>query len=202
MIRKCKPKILSSLIITNMRSENLGTKGFHSLTRAITDAKRITQLLLEDTTLDPRQVTRLLYRTRHSKSCRFVDDLTQASPSKKTARSLLHLSKNKNLTDLPISLIPTPDINKGIACRLYKQLKRLNKLKTITLEIPICTTRDILPERLPRSLVNLNILLKKRVDHQLLQAFTSSISHHCDQLKSLSLSFDAQYEIQPFDAEI
>ena len=128
-----------------------------------------------------------------------MDDPTQASSSKKTVRSLLHLSKNKNLTDVPISLTSTPDINKEVTCRLYKQLKRLNRLKTLSLETP---TGSILPKELPRSLVHLSILLKQRVDHQLLEKFASRVHHHCNQLKHLSLSFDEKYDVQPSDAEI
>ena len=137
-----------------------------------------------------------------SKRVNLLDHCQVRQFSQKPYQSLMRMTRNKNLRGSPIPMFWTQEIDQKAASRIIRQLKGLNKLKVANLDIPLWNGANILCYRPPRSLTNLNLFLRKRVDLQSLGIFTSNIQRRCTQLRHFFVYFDREYQIRYKDTQI
>ena len=203
-INKYKPKMLPHILASSLNAENIGTSGLRNLRKALTDSKRAFSLTLESPEINAKQLTFLLDSTNHWRHFALLALQRSERVDRELIKTLPRLGRYKNLATPPFPAhFIEHHVNGKAANRYCRQLRGLNKLENLSLDLPLFNDPTVLNYKPPRSLTYLYLEFgnKALCDQSQLSIFVSNIQK-CSQLQSLQLRFAQNYPIEPSDAEI
>ena len=204
-ISKYKPKMLHKISINSLCSEKIGGSGLRKLRKAFQDSKWGFSASFWNPTVNAKQLTFLLDSTNHWRDLFFFSQQRPERLGQELIKAISRLGRCKKLSAFPLSIISVPqDVNGKMVTCVYQQLKKLNQLKKLGLNIPFYDNTTILNFRLPQSLMSLHLNFKDKslVYQQQLSPFLIRLQHRCNLLEQFTLSFSQEHLIEPSDAEI
>jgi len=193
-IKKFMPKMLSVVRITPIDSEEIGSSGIRNLCKALSSAKIISSLMIEEREISIKHLAGLLHSTNHLKKLKYSLTTGKYKFSEESIRSLTRIRRFKSLEQFEGILGPTEEEaldnavpkNRELIHHLSKQLRGLCCIKELTLE------SFFFIFQIPTSLKSLNLIIDKKSES--LEGFQKLASNiqQCRLLETLILDFNGR----------
>ena len=220
-INKYKPKMLSTIQLTLIGVENIGSSGLRNLLRALKDNKRSSCLIIKNLYYwpyeDTRNIERLFAATSRWKTIKIFYNDQPIAPKPQEIETLTRLRRCKDLSDFEL-MLNCDEPNKNLIIQsLSKQFRGLNKIKNLSIDISSCDQAELMYEldehydenatlltfQFPTSLSSLTLVFGGGyLDNMMLSKLTKNIQR-CVSLEHLNLDISSLYNyLQQTEGEI